>query len=90
MESANPTAEKTRESASAAVGMSRKFSKPRADGILAEPKAAREDLCRFIADEKIDCDFAMTGRFSGASAPGDYDTLARDAEALLRTFGIEA
>jgi glycine/D-amino acid oxidase-like deaminating enzyme len=70
--------------------MSCKFSEPRADGILAEPKAAREDLYRFIADEKIDCDFATTGRFFGASAPGDYDALARDAEALHRTFGIEA
>ena len=39
---------------------------------------------------KIDCDFALTGRFSGASAPGDYDRLAREAEVLNRTFGIEA
>lgn len=57
--------------------MSRKFSEPRADGILAEPKAAREDLYRFIADEKIDCDFATTGRFSGASAPRRPATTTR-------------
>ncbi len=70
--------------------MCRTFGKPRADAILAEAKAAREDLYRFIDDETIDCDFVLSGRFSGASALGDYDTLARDAEYLHRSFGIEA
>ena len=58
--------------------------------IQAEAKAAREDLYRFIAEEKIDCDFALTGRFSGASAPCRLRGLAREAEALNRTLGIEA
>ena len=70
--------------------LAKRFGEDRAAAILAEAKAAREDLYRFIAEERIDCDFALTGRFSGASAPGDYDRLARDAEALNRTFGIEA
>jgi glycine/D-amino acid oxidase-like deaminating enzyme len=68
----------------------RRFGEERATAIQAEAKAAREDLYRFIADEKIDCDFALTGRFSGASAPRDYERLAREAEALNRTLGIEA
>src|SRR5215210_6793316 len=68
----------------------RRFGEERATAIEAEAKAAREDLYRFIADEKIDCDFALTGRFSGASAPRDYERLAREAEALNRTLGIEA
>ena len=58
--------------------------------LVAESKAAREDLYRFIDEEKIDCDFALTGRFSGASAPADYEKLAREAEMLNRTLGIEA
>ena len=70
--------------------LAKRFGEVRAAAILAEAKAAREDLYRFIAEERIDCDFALTGRFSGASAPGDYDRLARDAEALNRAFGIEA
>ncbi|MFL5223122.1 MAG: NAD(P)/FAD-dependent oxidoreductase [Microvirga sp.] len=70
--------------------LAKRFGEDRAAAILAEAKAAREDLYRFIAEERIDCDFALTGRFSGASAPGDYDRLARDAEALNRSFGIEA
>jgi len=68
----------------------RRFGEQRALAILAESKAAREGLYRFIAEEKIDCDFALTGRFSGASTRGDYDRLAREAEALHRTLGIDA
>ena len=60
----------------------RRFGEQRAFAILAEAKEAREDLARFIADEKIDCDFALTGRFSGAAAPADYDGLAREADTL--------
>ena len=68
----------------------KRFGEARAGAILAEAKAAREDLYRFIGEERIDCDFALTGRFSGASARGDYERLAREAEALNRAFGIEA
>jgi hypothetical protein len=49
--------------------MTKSFGEARAKAILAESKAAREDLYRFIAEEKIDCDFALTGRFAGAAAP---------------------
>ena len=48
--------------------LAKRFGEDRAAAILAEAKAAREDLYRFIAEEQIDCDFALTGRFSGASA----------------------
>ncbi|MBC7799037.1 MAG: FAD-binding oxidoreductase, partial [Gemmatimonadaceae bacterium] len=67
-----------------------RFGAGAAHAIQAEGKAAREDLYRFIADERIDCDFVLTGRFNGAYAPGDYDRLAREAEALHRTHGIDA
>jgi glycine/D-amino acid oxidase-like deaminating enzyme len=70
--------------------LAKRFGEQRALAILAEAKAAREDLCRFIAEEKIDCDFAVTGRFSGAASPGDYDTLAREADFLNKTFGVDA
>lgn len=70
--------------------LTRRFGEARATAILREAKLAREDLYRFIAEEKVECDFAMTGRFTGASAPGDYETLAREAEHLQRTLGIDA
>lgn len=68
----------------------RKFGSARTVAIEAEAKAAREDLARFIAEERIECDFALVGRFAGASAPGDYEKLAREAEHLQTTTGIEA
>src|SRR5215211_2646666 len=73
-----------------AAELAKRFGEDRAVAILAEAKAAREDLYRFIGEERIDCDFALTGRFSGAAAPGDYDRLAREAEALNKALGIEA
>ena len=70
--------------------LAKKFGQARAAAIQAEGKAAREDLYRFIADEHIDCDFALVGRFAGAFTPKDYDGLARAADDLHRTLGIEA
>jgi glycine/D-amino acid oxidase-like deaminating enzyme len=70
--------------------LARKFGAADAAAILEEGKAAREDLYRFIAEEKIDCDFALVGRFNGAFARKDYDRIARDAEHLHKTLGIEA
>jgi glycine/D-amino acid oxidase-like deaminating enzyme len=70
--------------------MTKRFGEARASAILAEAKLAREDLYRFIAEENIECDFKLVGRFAGASMPGDYERLAREADMLQRTLGIEA
>ena len=67
-----------------------RFGHVRADAVMAESKAAREDLYRFIAEEKIDCDFKLVGRFSGAATPAAYETGAREAERLARVLGIES
>lgn len=67
-----------------------KFGADAAAAILEEGKAAREDLYRFIGEERIDCDFALVGRFAGAFARTDYDRIARDAQHLHDTLGIEA
>ncbi len=67
-----------------------KFGQERATAILGEAKAAREYLETFIRTEGIACDLAMTGRFTGAATAADYDALARDADMLRGTFGIEA
>ena len=70
--------------------LAKRFGKPDADAIMTEGKAARDDLYRFIAEENIECDFALVGRFAGAFARADYDRIAREAERLHRTLGIEA
>ena len=68
----------------------RRFGRERAEGIDREAKEAREDLARFIAEERIDCDFRLTGRFTGASRQSDYESLAREGERLQKSLGIEA
>jgi glycine/D-amino acid oxidase-like deaminating enzyme len=70
--------------------MVRRFGAARANTIQAEAKAAREDLAEFIAREAIDCEFRLTGRFTGAAKPGDYERLAREADLIRKTLGIEA
>ena len=69
---------------------SAEFGEARAKAIQAEAKTAREDLAEFIAREAIDCDFRLTGRFTGAAKPGEYEGLAREADLLRKTLGIEA
>jgi glycine/D-amino acid oxidase-like deaminating enzyme len=66
------------------------FGEARAKAIQSESKAAREDLAAFIRDEAIDCDFKLTGRFTGASNPAQYESLAREADLLTQHLGIEA
>ena len=68
----------------------RRFGEAGAEALQREAKLAREDLARFIADERIECDFALTGQFKGASASGDYEGLAREADRLRQMLGIEA
>jgi glycine/D-amino acid oxidase-like deaminating enzyme len=70
--------------------LTRQFGAERGRGVLMEAKLAREDLARFIKDEGIDCDFALTGRFTGADSPAAFTRLEKDAEMLVREFGIEA
>ncbi len=69
--------------------MAAKFGEQRATAIQAEAKTAREHLAQFIRNERIDCDFVMTGRFTGAANTADYDALAREAELLNKTIGVE-
>jgi glycine/D-amino acid oxidase-like deaminating enzyme len=70
--------------------LAKKFGRERADLLLTEGKLAREDLAQFIAAEGIECDFTLTGRFSGASKPADYEALARESDLLKNSLGIEA
>jgi glycine/D-amino acid oxidase-like deaminating enzyme len=70
--------------------LSRKFGRERADAILLESKLAREDLAQFIEAENIECDFKLTGRFTGASTAKDYDRLAREAEQIASLLNVES
>jgi glycine/D-amino acid oxidase-like deaminating enzyme len=70
--------------------LTKRVGEDKAGAIMAESKLAREDLYQFIEKEKIDCEFELVGRFAGAATPSAYDGLAREAERLQRSLGIEA
>jgi len=67
-----------------------KFGEARAKALQSEAKAAREDLADFVKREEIDCEFRLTGRYTGAAKPSEYEHLAREADLLHKTLGIEA
>lgn len=62
----------------------------RATEMFAEGCAARADLGRFVEEEGLDCDYAISGRFGGACRPEHYDDLERTTELLNENFDIGA
>ena len=68
----------------------RKYGEARAMAIEAEGKAAREFIYEFIRSEGLECDFQKTGRFYGAIGKENYESLARSAESLAKSLGIES
>ncbi|RCS23092.1 FAD-binding oxidoreductase [Phyllobacterium salinisoli] len=70
--------------------ITRRFGEEKAIAIEAEGKIAREFLYDFIKTEKLDCDFQLIGRFTGAIGYDQYEKMARSAEALAKRLGIES
>lgn len=68
----------------------KRFGEDRANGILMEGKAAREDLGRFLKEEGIECDFFLSGLFDGAMTADEANELRRHADFLRSTLDIEA
>ncbi|QCO54731.1 FAD-binding oxidoreductase [Pseudorhodobacter turbinis] len=68
----------------------KKFGQARADAIILEGKVARQHLYDMLSNEGIDCDFKLVGRFGGALGTNDYERMARQAEHLERTLGVES
>lgn len=59
-----------------------------ATAIYSDTRRAFEFAVDLIKREKIDCGLSESGRFMGARQPGDYDNLARDAEAMEKHLGV--
>jgi glycine/D-amino acid oxidase-like deaminating enzyme len=70
--------------------IARRLGEEKALAIEAEGKIAREFLYDLIKTEKLDCDFRLVGRFTGAIGYEQYEKMARGAEALARRLGIES
>ncbi|MBV0892662.1 FAD-binding oxidoreductase [Paracoccus sp. Z118] len=68
----------------------RRFGQDRADAIEREGRAAREWTYDFIRTENMDCDFQLVGRYAGALGKEQYESMAREADALARRLGVES
>jgi glycine/D-amino acid oxidase-like deaminating enzyme len=66
------------------------YGKARATALYAEGLAAREDLRAFIEEERIDCNYQLTGRLVGIMNPTAIDSLKRDAELMEQKIGIQS
>ncbi|ABG33328.1 FAD-binding oxidoreductase [Roseobacter denitrificans] len=67
-----------------------KYGAARARAIRKEGEAALEWIGDFVATEGLACDFLRSGRYHAAHTPAHYEEIARGAETLNRTEGIEA
>ena len=70
-------------------GLSSIYGANKAHAILQEGINAINYFKTFIAEEKIDCDLAMTGRFRGVNNQQELDNLERDCEKLSILKGFE-
>ncbi len=61
-----------------------------ADEAYAEGIEARLDLTKFCKEENINCQFQMTGRFTGAMSKGDYDLQLKETDRLNNIDGHKA
>ena len=66
-----------------------KFGMEKAKAFYLEGDIARKDLYNFIETEKLDCDFKLTGRFTGAMRPEIFEAMKREADLLNRHIGLE-
>src|SRR6185295_17709976 len=70
--------------------ISRRFGEDKALAIEAEGKTAREFLYEFIRTERLECDFQLVGQFKASFGYEQYETMARNADALAKRLRIES
>lgn len=69
--------------------LTRKFGAERARAIRNEGARSLEWIGQRVAEEKIDCDYAVKGRYHAAHTPQHYEALAREVDHLGRTEGMK-
>lgn len=67
-----------------------KFGDEAAKAFYLEGMAARADLKSFIEEEKLDCDFNLVGRFTGAMRPEILESMKRENDVMHQELGVEA
>lgn len=71
------------------AGLKHKFGTDRANAILKESLGFVDYLEGFLAEEKIEADFARVGRFRGALKPSHFDSMAAELDILKQTIGVK-
>lgn len=66
-----------------------KFGLEQATAYYRGAREALATLASVVADEKIACNFARVGRFTGAHRPGDYESLERDLDLQHKHLGFD-
>jgi glycine/D-amino acid oxidase-like deaminating enzyme len=69
--------------------MTRRYGRDGAVAILREGYASLDYVRKFVAAEKIDCDFRDCGRFIGAHRPSRYEKMARNFESVKDVVPVE-
>ena len=75
-----------------ALGVSaaiKKYGKQKATEIFKEGVTARQHLRELINDNQIECDYQLTGRFTGALTTADLDNMSKESELLQSLTDIE-
>jgi glycine/D-amino acid oxidase-like deaminating enzyme len=70
--------------------LSRKHGPDLAFRILKEGQNSLAWIAEFVAAEKLDCDFAVVGRFHAAHTPAQYEALARQIASQPKGLEVEA
>jgi glycine/D-amino acid oxidase-like deaminating enzyme len=70
--------------------LAKRYGDERARAILMEGRQSLDWIARFVADERIDCDFARVGRFHAAHNAVQFDKLAHAVEHQITGLEVEA
>ena len=70
--------------------LAKRHGAEKAFAILKDGQNSLAWIGRFIAEEKIDCDFSVVGRFHAAHRPSQYDVLARAVSNQRPGLEVEA
>jgi len=75
-----------------ALGVSaaiKKYGREKTTQIFNEGVAARQHLRDLISEHNIECDYQLTGRFTGALTTSDLDSMSKETELLQSLTNIE-
>ncbi len=70
--------------------LTNRFGAARGCAIRQEGESALDWIGAFVARENLDCAFTRCGRYHAAHTPAHYEVIAREAEIISHTEGVQA